>query len=602
MLSFLCLLAAASAQAPAQESAAYVVSIVTEATGDDLSLRFILSGPPGSYSAVREGDEIVVRIAAEALPGLSLPADRAPIRSLLLGAEEGFSLRVALSEDRTHEMVREFSSLRLVLHPPTPEAASPSPAATPSLTPVPTAPRAVPSPAPERTPARSADPVPADTADLYRRLFPSPNEPSGVEVGRTEIGAPENWYSDFRWLGFQVRPWISVSHVDGKTTAVQDNTVTGDKYWVIQPNLGLGFSPRFGGPRAGQWSINYTPRFRRQLNLGLPHLAAHFFDIGLDQPVAAFGSLYGNYHFSTGVLETEEIDPGREYGIGQNRVVDTSLEQFRRDTFAVGFRFDFLADTKLDVNVGKTKVRYGNEDEAPVSGPRAFFDYNTQSLNASLRRDLGESRQLSLVFQIHDTPAQPERAQIEGRGYTYAASVDGEIAALTTGRILFGYRTQKSPNAGEGGQDYQGIAFGAQLVRELPGDTALGVDVNRQLYLSAYENNGFYVADTLRGDFNTRLPLALFLRASAGLQSNNYKTSPQVSETTGDLVLRQDRITYWTLGVTRSITEWAFLRFDYISERRDSNLNRFDINSRALTFQLGLGFFGKSSNQVASPW
>ena len=101
IVSFLCLLAAFSPQAPAQDTIAYVVSIVTETTGDDVSLRFVLTGPPSSYSAVREGDEIAVRIAAEALPGLTLPANRAPIRSLVLGSEEGFSLLVGLSRGGT---------------------------------------------------------------------------------------------------------------------------------------------------------------------------------------------------------------------------------------------------------------------------------------------------------------------------------------------------------------------------------------------------------------------------------------------------------------------------------------------------------------------
>jgi hypothetical protein len=602
IVSFLCLLVSFSRQSPAQDTTAYVVSIVSETTGDDVSLRFVLTAPPGSYSAVRDGDEIVVRIEAEALPGLSLPAPRDAIRSVVLGSEGGFSVRVALSEDRTHEIVRELSSLRLVLHPLTP-AEAPSPRPMPTLAPL-SDPLAGPSPTPEQTPTRSVDPVPADTADLYRRLFPSTNDPSVGGVGPTQIGEQQNWYSDFTWLGIQARPWVSVSYVDGKTTQPESNTVTSDSYWVIQPNLGLGFSPALGGSREGQWKINYTPRFRRLQSLNLPRLASHFFDAGLDQPVAAFGSFYGNYHFSTGVLETDEVDPGREYGIGLNRVVDTSLERFHRNSFSLGIRFDAVAETSVDVNVGKTSVRYGNvaADAPYLFGERAFFDYDTQTLNAQLRRGLGEGRLVSLLFNVHDTPAQKERVQVEGRGYTYGASLEGEIAALTTGRVMFGYRTQKNPSAGEGGQNYKDITYGAQLVRELSEDTTLGLGADRKLYLSAYEDNGFYVADSLRGDLNTQLPFAFFLRGSAGLQSNNYEASPQVSETTGELVLRKDRIGYWSVGLTRSVTSWAYLRFDYTSERRNSNLDRFNVRTRALTFQLGLGFFGQPGSQSQSSW
>ena len=70
---------------PAVTSTNYVVSILSEVAGDDFSVRFVLAGPPTTYSSTREGDDIVVRIAAERLPGLSVPAPSGPIRALALG-------------------------------------------------------------------------------------------------------------------------------------------------------------------------------------------------------------------------------------------------------------------------------------------------------------------------------------------------------------------------------------------------------------------------------------------------------------------------------------------------------------------------------------
>ena len=403
-------------------------------------------------------------------------------------------------------------------------------------------------------------------------------------------------------MGLQIRPWVSVSYVDAKTTEVQVNTVTADQYWVIQPNIGVGFSPHLGGDREGQWSVNYTPRFRRQLSLSLPHLTSHFFDANIDQPLSASFAVYGTYHYSQGVLETDEIDPGREYGIGLNRVVDTSLERFKRNSFTAGVKFDFLADTKVDVNVGKTKVLYGNDPGEPVTGERAFFDYDQRTLNASLRHGLGESRTLGLVFGVQDMPTQPERKQVEGRGYTYGASLEGQIVALTTGRILLGYRTQKNPNAGLGGREYKDFAYGAQIAREITESTNIGFGADRKLYASNYEENGFYVADALRLDLNTRLPFTIYLRAGGYFQRNSYETSPQLSESTGQFTLRKDKLRGLTIGVTRTLTNWAFLRVDYAGERRDSNLDRFDIKTRTFTFQLGLGYFGKPGHARAPSW
>ena len=261
-----------------------------------------------------------------------------------------------------------------------------------------------------------------------------------------------------------------------------------------------------------------------------------------------------------------------------------------------------MADTHFDVNVSRTKVDYGNDPGEVVFGERAFFDYDTRTLNAWVRRGLGESRLLGLLFGVHDTPTQPERKQVEGRGYSYGVTFDGEIAALTTGRIQVGYRTQKNPNAGVGGRDYKDFAYGGQLVREVGEATSVGISADRKLYLSAYKDNGFYVADSLRADLTTRLPFAVFFRGGFGLQTNGYKASPQLSETTNALVLRKDKLRTWTVGLTRTLTNWAFLRFDYTAERRDSNLDRFDLKTRALTFQLGLGFFGKPGRQGAPSW
>lgn len=591
-------------QTPVPDAAPnYVVSILDERAGDQVTVRFVLSGAPTSYSATREGDDILVLIAAEPLPGLSMPVSREPVQSLLLGSGPGFTLRVTVGADWNHEIIREMASLRLVLSKPEAATTATSPATAATLV-APPDPADDPSATPPRTPNRGSDPTETNTADLYRRLFPAAADPNAVGSGRTDMGKPENWYSDFTWLGLQARPWVSVSYVDGKTTQIQSNTISADSYWVIQPNLGLGFSPQFTGTREGQWKINYTPRFRRLVDINLPRLTSHFFDVGLDQPVAAFGSVYANYHYSKGVLETDEIDAGREYGIGLNRVVDTGLERFRRNSFGLGVRVDFLTDTQFDLNVNRTGVSYGNEagDGAPQPGERAFFDYKTRTLNASLRRGFGEGRTIGFLFGVHDTPDQSERKQVEGRGYSYGASLEGAIAPLTTGRILFGYRTQKNPNAGEGGQDYKDIAYGAQLVRELSEDRTIGLTAERKLYLSAYADNGFYVADSIRADLSSRVFLGAFLQGSVSAQSNTYRASPQSNTGSGPAVLRDDGIVFWSLGLARTFTEWAYLRFDYTAERRDSNLDRFDIKTRAFTFQLGLGFFGKANRPSQSSW
>ena len=601
IVPLLALAVALPPQAPAVSAGSnHVVSVINERVGGDFSVRFVMSGPPTTYSASRDGNDIVVRIEGEALPGLRLPTAAGPIRAMALEPGRGFSLRITLVERVPYQIVRESASLRLVLR----KAASAVPAATPSgaaaaAAVAATDPTAVPSPSPEPSLPLGPDPVAAETADLYGRLFPSTTDPSSLgRLGALEEAAtPDNWYSDTRWLGFQVRPWLSVSYVNAKTTEIQADNITADKYWVIQPNFGVGFSPW----SSGQWSVNYTPRFRKALALELPHLTSHFFDARIDQTLTNSLSVYGNYHYSQGVLETDEIDPGREYGIGLNRLVDTTLERFKRNSLGGGVRFDFVEDTQVDVSVGATKVLYGN-DPREETGERAFFDYDTRFLNAHVRRSLGETRSLGLLFTVNDAPKQPERKQVEGRGYSYGVNLEGEIVRLTTGRIQLGYRTQKNPNAGLGGQEYRDFVYGAQLVREISEDMSIGLGADRKLYLSAYEDNGFYVTDALRGDFTARVPFEVFFRGNIVYQTNGYETSPQISESTGESTLRKDNLLFWTLSLTRTISDWAFLRFDYTGDHRNSNLDRFDIKSRSLSLQIGLGAFGKAGRQGAPTW
>jgi len=70
----------------------------------------------------------------------------------------------------------------------------------------------------------------------------------------------------------------------------------------------------------------------------------------------------------------------------------------------------------------------------------------------------------------------------------------------------------------------------------------------------------------------------------------------------GNLELRDDKLLGLILGLTRSLTKWAYLRFDYLGEKRDSNLDGFDIKTRTFTFQLGLGYFGKGNRLGAPSW
>lgn len=569
-----------------QEATGLVLSILAEDVGGAPAYRFVLTGAPTSYSATPEGADLVVRIGVENRVGLPLPLILPPVESAEFIPGPTFALRLRLRGGArlAPEMVRDTGSLLLVLrHRPEAEAAptpSPSPSARPEEPASPT-----PEPARESADARDAQPS-AD--DLYRILFPA--QPGGVAPAPdvTAVSDPleEDWYSDFRFLGLQLKPWVSASWVDGETR-IGKQAPTRDTHVLVQPNLGIGFSPEFG-PGGGRWRVNYTPRFRDQIDVRIPELTSHFFDANVDQPVGARAQLSFSYHHSRGVLDTQEVDPGREYGIGRQYVVDLDLKPFRRNSFGAAARFELTSDFHWDLNATTTRVSYapGETNRASL----AFFGYETHTLGTSLRRAFG-SRWFSLGYAFTDTPSPEERPEAESRAHAVNAGVDGEISPLMTGRFSFGYRSQNSPAAGEGGRKYRDLTYGGQLQRELSETSQISVSGDRRVNLSAYGDNAFYVADSARLDFSLRLPFSVSARAGLAAQWNGYRVAERALD--GTTARRRDRITAWNVGLVRNVSRFAYLRADYFVERRDSNLDEFDVRSRAIVLQIAVGAFGR---------
>ena len=179
----LLLLAAPQTTAPPTQ----VLAVLTERTSKDVSLRFVLSGGVDSYSATREGDEIVVRIGASAAIGLGVPAPAPPIGALALGSEPAFSLRVSIAASWEHEILRESASLRLVLRQPATPSIASGAAAVPGPAPAVPAKAGETAPQVSPSPERAVESKGGDTADLYRRLFPSLTDPNAGGMPRTEL-------------------------------------------------------------------------------------------------------------------------------------------------------------------------------------------------------------------------------------------------------------------------------------------------------------------------------------------------------------------------------------------------------------------------------
>jgi hypothetical protein len=405
----------------------------------------------------------------------------------------------------------------------------------------------------------------ADVDELYKRLFPG-TVPE--EVG--PVGGPqEETTREGLQLGpLRLRPSLLVSYVDGDNVFLDSPQPTRDRYFVVQPSLGLLLDALTLG--AGTFRVSYEPRFRFGSSYEELLEPSHQVDAFLELPLTPGLTLRAADHFFVGTVETTEVDPGREYFFG--------LGQFGRNQVDAGLRLETGGRLALDLGGSINRVVFDEES--------TFFDYDQDRVNAALQYELTPNTRLGLAAGFERVPGTPERPESRMNARTYGLVVDGELAPLTTGRIELGYRDQENPDAAPGSTRYQGPYAVASIARETSRGGRVALGVSRSTPLSAFEENGFYVSTGVLLGLTFPLPLQLSASAGASYQWNDYRAP---ASTLGEP--REDRIFGWSAGLGRPLTRWCFVRVDYRQDRRDSNVESLSNTAHGFIAQLGLGWF-----------
>lgn len=413
----------------------------------------------------------------------------------------------------------------------------------------------------------STKPAASDVEALYSRLFPAPapEEPGPVPGADAEQGARDG-------IGFgplTLRPALILSYVDGDNVFLDSARPSRDRYFVVQPSLGLRIDALTFG--AGSFRASYEPRFRMGSSFQELLRPSHQADALLELSLTPGLTLRAADHFFTGTVETTEVDPGREYFFGLGRFVRNQIE--------VGLRIDTGGRLGLDLDASRNRVSF---DE-----PTSFFDYDQERGSLTLRYELTPNTRLGLLAGLERVPGTAARPESRSRARSYGLVLDGDLAPLVTGKIEVGYRDQTSPNAAPGGRSYRGLYARASATKEFSRGARLTLGAGRSTPLSAFESNGFYVSTSALGVVTFPLPLGLSASAGASCQWNAYRTlAAELGRP------RRDRIFGWSAGLGRSITRWSFLRVDYRRDRRDSNLRSLENTADGFVAQLGLGWLG----------
>ena len=448
-----------------------------------------------------------------------------------------------------------------------PASPSPSPEPSPAI-----GARATPQPGVARPGVPPSDPT---LEDLYRSILPSPVDADAQmapdAAGGQGVGAASDARDDGARDGLhlgriQLTPAFDALYVRAEGALLDTAEPVEDRYFELRPHVGAEVPVSTGYARG-----SYEARIRRGSSFDIVEsTTTHIGDLSLQLPLGGVAEMQASEHFARGVLETAEVDPGREYFF--------RLGRFTRHRHGLSLRL--LPGGRADATVG------GSLDVVRVDDQAAFFDHEQQAVSAQLGYEVRPALRAALGYAYTRIPFTVERPQAESHMHSTFGELRGEILPLTNGDVSVGYSSQTSPNAGPGGTRFTGLTAAGRLEKSFTPSSSVTLAGTRATRVSNFEQNAFYVTSAVEVILRAGLPWSLALEAGTGYHRNGYRTiAPSID------VPRRDDIRGWTLGLGRPLTRHAFVRADYRRERRDSNIDAFDTHSNVLTAQLGVGLF-----------
>ena len=141
-----------------------------------------------------------------------------------------------------------------------------------------------------------------------------------------------------------------------------------------------------------------------------------------------------------------------------------------------------------------------------------------------------------------------------------------------------------SQRLGQSSSSFTGITLGGSLRRQLGPSSSLGLLFTRATTPSGFDENAYYVNNSIAGTLTFGVPLELWAQGSLGYLRNSY---PTASEEIG--APRRDEIWAWSVGLGRRIGAKVWVRADYRREERSSNIPDFDLTTDGFLIQVGVG-------------
>lgn len=489
-------------------------------------LTLTVDGEPAPADVRRVGRELLVTLSASLPESLALPEPRLPVEVLRVDRGPPLVLRLQVAENVPFETRQAGPTLHVSL------------------------------PAPP-------DDVPSSrtVAELYPLIFPPPAPVAETAESPAGAAADEGGIL----LGpIRLHPRLTGTLVSSRVRLREDEEPVKATYYELQPGLGgdLAF-------RGGTLRLEYQPRLRFFSSFEEIEEPSHLVQASLDLPLLGPGLvLQARHRWARGILETSEVDPGREYFF--------DLARFTRNETTLGVRWETAARLVAEGDVHRNEVAFDDES--------GFFSFEERGAGLGLLYELTPAARATLRGGYSEVPGTEERPVAESDASWVRLGLAGEPLPLLTGTAEVGWERRQAPRAGPGGTRYHGLTVSASLTKEITRESRLTISANRQTQLSGFEDDAFYVTSSVQGDLAVSLPGSVSAHAGPHYRRNDYRTE---TGTLGEP--RRDRILGWSVGAGRRLTRWALLRVDYTWERRRSNLDFYDTRTSSLLFHLGFG-------------
>jgi hypothetical protein len=513
-----------------------LLALRVDDVGGRRALTIVTSGPMATPEVRREGESLIVPLAASVPSSFVAPGPQPPITDI--GFERGpfgLSLRLRVARGVPYSVRRDGPLVQIVF-------GHERPASVPSG---------------------------PTTIALFQSLFRASPDPAIAAADAPPPAATnEPGQGGFQLGPIHLDPAISMNYWEGSSAVGETAKPVHHRYLEVQPRL-VGDVTLL----QGRLKLSYEPRLRGFSSVSSVNQRSDRAQIILDQPFGGF-VLHADHLISTGILETTEVDPGREYFF--------HLGRFKRQQTTAAAILE--PGGRLGLELGASRAVVDVDERA------AFFDHETQALRAAVDYALAPERKLALGYVFDRVPTPVERPEAASHGHTIEARLYGEMLPLLKVEGSVGYRQQSNPNAGAGGRRYRGLVSAIRLTKEFTPGTSVGLSLGRSTLPSSIEGNGFYLTTSAQARFDATLPFTLVFRASAGAQRNTYRVPAALLGRP-----RADRIDGWTVGLGRPLGRRASVAVDYRFERRDSNLDEFDSRAQGVMIQFAFTPFARSS-------